>query len=441
MFSEGMFKDGGVYFIGIGGVSMSALACLLADCGVRVRGSDAKESAQTRKLAARGIPVSVGEDEVISENTVVYTGAIADGHPQLSAARRAGKRLMSRAELLGRVAEEYPNVISVSGCHGKTTCSAMISHILLSAGKAFTCHIGGEDASLGNYHMTGHDYFVTEACEFQRSFLSLRSSVAVVLNIDKDHTDCYADEEEIFGAFAEFASRSDKVVVNADDLRARALPHALSFGLHGGDVRAENLRSAEERYAFTVTEGGVPLVRVRLRLAGKVHVKNALAAYCTARLVGLSPSEIKAGLENFSGIKRRFECVGNYCGVPVICDYAHHPREISEVFHTAQKLCGGTVRLVFQPHTYTRTRDLMAEFVSALKEAENPIIYKTFAAREKFDAEGSAYTLVSKVPEAVYVQSPSQLEARLCAEGLHSDDLILVLGAGDIYDIMLGIVS
>lgn len=441
MFSEDFFKNGSFYFIGIGGVSMSALASLLVDFGAHVRGSDAKRSAQTDRLIREGISVLIGEEEEITEDTVVYTGAVNDGHPQLSAARRAGKRLITRAELLGMVAKEYSNVISVSGCHGKTTCSAMISHIFFCAEKKFTCHIGGEDLLLGNYHSTGREYFITEACEFQRSFLSLQSKIAVILNIDKDHTDCYSDEKAIFGAFAEFASAAEKVLVNADDKKARALPHALSYGLDSGNVRAENIRSDREKYSFTISEKGIPMIRVKLSLVGKVHIGNALAAYCAARLAGLTPQEIKPGIESFKGIKRRFEQVGRFCGVPVICDYAHHPREIQETFHTAQKLCSGTVRLIFQPHTYTRTRDLMSEFAGVLKEAENPIIYKTFAAREKFDAAGSAFALVSRIPEASYVQSPEQLKARLCADGLKSDDVILVLGAGDIYDVALGILD
>ena len=166
--------------------------------------------------------------------------------------------------------------------------------------------------------------------------------------------------------------------------------------MDSGNVRAENSRSDREKYSFTISEKGIPRIRVKLSLVGKVHVGNALAAYCAARLAGLTPQEIKPGIESFKGIKRRFEQVGRFCGVPVICDYAHHPREIQETFHTAQKLCS---------------------------------------------AAGSAFALVSRIPEASYVQSSEQLQARLCADGLKSDDVILVLGAGDIYDVALGILD
>ncbi len=429
-----MVLSSGCYFVGIGGVSMSALALLLKDSGVRVRGSDRQEGRFTRLLRERGIPVHIGEEEEIAEDLVVYTGAVDFSHPQLAAAKSAGKRFLTRAELLGRVAEEYSHVLSVAGCHGKTTCSCMLAHILRANGAPFACHIGGEDILLGNYFSAGKEFFVTEACEFQRSFLALHSDIAVILNCDRDHTDCYRDEEELFGAYATFAGQARSVVVNADDPRARTLPHTLSFGLYAGDIRAERLVSDREEYSFTITEKDVPVVRVRLHAVGKVHVYNALAAFAAARLAGFTGEEIKRGLEEFCGVRRRFEAVGTIAGMPVVCDYAHHPRELAATLSTAEKLCRGTVRVVFQPHTYTRTRDFMREFTEVLRRAESPIIYTTYSAREAYDFAGSAAALASRLPEARYVQSPEKLRQRL-AERPHKDDLILVLGAGDIYEI------
>ncbi len=432
--------ESGFYFIGIGGVSMSALARLLHDRGFSVRGSDMQESCFTKMLEGENIPVHIGETEYIQEETVVYTGAIAENHPQILQAKREGKRLIPRPELLGIIADSFPHVVSVAGCHGKTSTSSMLAHIFLEAKRPFTCHIGGEDLNLGNYHSTGGEYFLTEACEFQRSFLSLKSEIAVILNTDLDHTDCYKDEDEVFEAYVEFAARAKKLVVNSDDVRARMIPHSMSFGLYGGDIRAEKLRAVGEKYSFTVSERGIPLVRVRLNCVGMVMVYDALAAFATARLLGFSAEEIKRGLESYLGVGRRFEAVGTVGGVDVICDYAHHPREIAAVLKTARRICAGTVRVVFQPHTYTRTRDFLEDFVAVLKGLESPIIYKTFAARETFDAGGSAYTLVSKLPEAVYVQSPEQLKKRLL-EVTKKDDLILILGAGDIFQITKKIID
>ncbi len=437
MFSE-MFP-GGVYFVGIGGVSMSALARLLHTHGVSVRGSDAQASALTARLEREGIPVHIGESEEISEDTVVCTGAVDGSHPQIGAAVRAGKRLLPRAELLGRIAGEFPQTVSFAGCHGKTTATSMLSHILRGR-MPFTCHIGGEDRELSNCYSDGGEVFVTEACEFQRSFLALKSSIAVILNTDLDHTDCYPSEEELLSAYRAFAERADKVIVNADDVRARSLPHALSFGLHSGDIRACGLRSEGECYSFTVTERGIPLVRVRLSVVGKVHVYNALAAFAAARLMGISPQEAADGLSAFCGVRRRFERIGTFSGIPVISDYAHHPREIASAFQTAQALTEGTVRVVFQPHTYTRTRDLMEAFTAVLKAAEGPVIYHTYAARECFSLAGSAVLLAAHLPEAVYVQSPLQLE-RALLDHVRPGDLILVLGAGDIDAVMRGLLD
>ncbi|MGN0822787.1 MAG: UDP-N-acetylmuramate--L-alanine ligase [Candidatus Gallimonas sp.] len=424
--------------IGIGGVSMSALARLLRDGGFRVRGSDACDGETVRALRREGIPVSIGENEAVSGDVVVYTGAVREDHPQLTAARKAGKRLLTRAELLGAVAEEFPHVLSVAGCHGKTSCTCMLAHVFRAAGKPFTSHVGGEDLLLGNYHAAGREYFLTEACEYRRSFLSLKSECAIVLNVDRDHMDCYRDEEDLFDAFRTFAGRAKRAVVNADDPRARRIPHAVSFGLSNGEIRAERLQSENEKYSFTVTEGGIPLVRVKLNVVGSVFVTDALAAFAAARCYGLTAEEIARGLQSFRGVKRRFEQVGTFRGVPVVCDYAHHPREMSAALRTARSLCGGRVRLVFQPHTYSRTKDLADDFVAVLKEAGDPIVYKTYAAREPFDGEGSAYALVARVPEAVYVQTPEQLRRRLL-QSLGKDDLILALGAGDIYRIVKSI--
>ena len=423
--------------IGIGGVSMSALAMLLHERGVRVRGCDVRENAYTQKLRKAGVPVVIGE-EVIGEEDIVYTEAAA--HAAVTErARKAGKRLWRRAELLGRIAEGYPHVLAVAGCHGKTSATAMLSHVFAAADLAFTCHIGGDDISFGNYHGAGGEYLISEACEFRRSFLDLKSETAVILNTDLDHTDCYRSEDELFACYRAFAANAARAVVNADD-RAGTLPAALSFGLRGGDIRARHLFSEKERYTFTVSECGVPTAEVTLAVPGQVQIYNALAAYAAARLYQIAPAVIAEGLSSFRGVKRRFERVGAFCGVPVVCDYAHHPREIAAALDTAEGMCAGTVRLVFQPHTYTRTRDLMKDFVSVLKRAESPVIYRTYAAREPFCMDGSAVALASRLPEARYVQSPENLKKRLL-EGLGEADLVLVLGAGDIYDVVREILA
>ena len=440
MFSDSISDYKDYYFIGIGGVSMSALARRLHAKGIPVRGSDAVSSERTEALIREGIPVHIGTDEEITESAVVYTGATDGRHPQLAAAKQAGKRLIPRAEFLGMTAEEYPHVISVAGCHGKTSCTAMLSHVFLQDKKKFACHIGGDDADLGNFCSFGDEYFITEACEYKKSLLELKSECAIILNIDRDHMDCYRDESELTETFRCFAGQAEHAVVNAEDPRARALPHDITFGINSGDYRAVDLRSEYERYSFTVEERGIPLVRVRLCVEGRVQVLNALAAFAAARRYSFTADEIRAGLETFRGVKRRFERMGTLNGVPVICDYAHHPREIGATLLTAHKICRGNLFVIFQPHTYTRTKDLMKEFVSVFSDCENLLIYRTYAAREAFDAEGSAYALAGGLPQARYVQSAAQLKARL-SDAPQKDDLILVLGAGDIDQVVRGILD
>lgn len=425
--------------MGIGGVSMSALAEYLFDCGVSVRGTDQCESERTEYLRRLGIPVEIGDGNPHSERTIVYSEAVR-ARLDFTRLERAGKRLFSRAELLGKIASGFPTVVSVAGCHGKTTTTAMIAHLMAAAGKKFTSHIGGDDLDFRNYHNAGGDIFVTEACEYRRSFLSLKSSVAVILNVDKDHTDCYKNEEEIFEAFSAFARNGKRVIVNEGDKRARRIPHAVGFG-EGGDYEAKEVRSVGETYSFIACERGVPLAEIALNVVGKIEVQNALAAIAAARSLGLSREEIEAGFRSFRGVKRRFERVGTFRGVSVIADYAHHPREIAASIAAARGITKGTLHVVFQPHTYTRTRDLMEEFVSVLGQTENPIIYETYPAREEYLFEGSAARLVSRIGEGIYVNSPQTLARRLEETELKKGDLILALGAGNIYEITKSILD
>ncbi len=256
-----------------------------------------------------------------------------------------------------------------------------------------------------------------------------------MLNIDRDHMDCYRDERDLYEAFAEFASRAKYQVVSGENTRARSIAHTHSFGISAGDYRAENLRAVGEKYSFTVTERGRYLAEISLNVEGKVYVYNALAAIAVARCYGLSPDAIRRGLKRFCGVKRRFERVGRLQGAQVVCDYAHHPRELLASIRTAKAICKGRVQVLFQPHTYSRTKDLMDEFIHALKEADAPLLFPTYAAREAYDGEGSAVALAAKLPTAGYVRTLAQLKTRLDG-ALCENDMLLVLGAGDLYEQM-----
>lgn len=435
---KGLEKAKKIYFIGIGGISMSALAKFLSVCGYEVSGSDCMRGEETEALAFYGIRVYIGEDETRRDlktaDAVVYTDAIPLDHAELAQARKLSKKLYPRAELLGLICREFPNVIAVAGSHGKTTCTSMCAHVLKYAKLPFTAHIGGEDKEFGNFCWAGTEYFLTEACEYKKNLLKLKTSVAVLLNVDKDHMECYDGFSDLRECFRAYCSGANTAFVCADDENCVGLGDFPSFGVHNtlADYRATELRASGERYSFTVEEYGKAISRVRLNSIGRCNVYNALAAFAAARSLGLDEREIARGLENFTAVKRRFEKVGSYRGASFICDYAHHPREIASTVATAEGVCRGNLYVVFQPHTYSRTKLLLREFIETLRPIKNLMIYKTYPAREKYDAEGSAETLSRALGTCLYAENVYVLKTWL-KKTVREGDAVLFLGAGDIY--------
>lgn len=427
-----------IYFIGIGGISMSALAKFLSICGCEVSGSDANRSEETEALAFYGIKVFIGSDaerkELLSADAVVYTDAIAQDDAELVKAMISNKKMFARAELLGSICKEFSHVIAVAGSHGKTTCTSMCAHIFRSVGASFTAHIGGEDAAFGNFYSSGSEYFITEACEYKKNLLKIPANVGILLNIDRDHMECYRDEEELSDCFRRYCEAVQTAFVCADDERCLALGDFSTFGIRNmlADYRATELRANGERYTFTVEEYGKPLCRIKLNSIGKCNVYNALAAFAATRSFGFSEKEIVKGLETFTAVKRRFEKIGSYGGSVWICDYAHHPREIVASLATSEGICRGELYVVFQPHTFSRTRLLMQEFIDVLRPIKNLMIYKTFPAREKYDEEGSAKTLAQRVGSCLYSENIYVLKTWL-KKTVREGDVVLFLGAGDIY--------
>ena len=427
-----------LYFIGIGGVSMSALAKLAKMRGYDVSGSDGARSEQTENLAFYGIKARIGIDEndtaLLGADAVVYTDAIPREHKEFCRALQLNKQMYSRAEFLSLVAKNHATVITVAGSHGKTTCTSVCAHVLKGANAPFTAHIGGEDKTFGNFYTCGDEYFVTEACEYKKNLLKLPSNVAILLNIDKDHMECYKDEEDLQGCFRQYCQNAQTAFVCADDKKCLALGDFSSFGIDNvlSDYRAVKLKAVGEKYAFTVEEYGKELCRVKLDAVGRCNVYNALAAFAAMRSLGFDEREIVKGVEAFSSVKRRFERIGGYRGASFICDYAHHPREILSTVKTAEGICRGNLYVVFPPHTYSRTKLLMAEFVKVLREIKNLMIYKTYAAREKYDREGSALRLAENLGGSLYAENVYVLKTWLKST-IKEGDLVLFLGAGDIY--------
>ncbi len=426
-----------IYFIGIGGISMSALAKFLSTQGYEVLGSDGVRGEETENLAFYGVKVFIGEDgereQLKSADMVVYTDAIPSSHTELITAKKLKKRLISRADLLSVLSEAFSHTIAVAGSHGKTTCTSMCAHILKSVGVPFTAHIGGEDSVLGNFYISGDEYFITEACEYKRNILKIQPETAILLNIDRDHMECYRDETHLIDCFRKYCDGAKWAFVCADDTRCQNLGAYSTFGIDDilADYRATELRVNDEKYSFTVEEYGKPICRIRLNAIGRCNIYNALASFSAMRSYGFDEKEIKKGIESFQAVKRRFEKIGVYRGASFICDYAHHPKEILATLATAEGISKGALYVVFQPHTYSRTKLLLKDFIKVLKPVKNLMVYKTYSAREKYDEEGSASRLADCLG-CLYSENIYALKTWLKTT-LKEGDTVLFLGAGDIY--------
>ena len=424
-----------IFFIGIGGVSMSGLAIYMLRMGFEVAGSDLTANAQTARVEKEGGRIFIGHSAANIEGAeaVIVNSAIASDNPELCAARGKGIPIYSRAELLGMVAGSFENTIGIAGCHGKTTATAMCAHVLEECSGSCSAHIGGEDAEYYNLYLGGEKYFVTEACEYKGNFLMLRPNVAVVLNTDSDHLDCYRDADALAEAYRMYVKRAQAAILCGEDKIAKEVEAALTFGLTSYcDVGAENIRSNGGRYIFNVRIRNAIFERVRLNVFGRHNIYNALAAIAVAEYYGYPTALSVSGLQKFHGIRRRFELLGECNGARFIADYAHHPKEIAAVLATAREVSAGRLFVVFQPHTYSRTRMLFEDFLKVLLPLENLVIYKTYAAREFFDAQGSALTLSESLPNSLYMDSLRQMKMYLHCT-LHAGDTVLFLGAGDIY--------
>lgn len=419
----------GFYFIGIGGVSMSGLAKFLLSLGKKIGGSDIRESEYTEELEKLGVKISYGaaKGSVAEYEAVVYTDAIPENDFHLCEARALDKILISRGQLLKSVSKLFGEVIAISGCHGKTTCTAMLAHVFERAGKKFAAHIGGRDNKFSNFYFCGYDYFITEACEYKKNFLLLEPDLAVVLNEGADHLECYGSRQNLIAAYNGFLNSAKKSVC------LKGLADGVTFGFENADYSAADMCERGGKYSFGVYERDNKLGDISLSVYGRHNVLNALAATAVARSAGLEAGPILSALSDFSGVERRFEDIGSINGAKCIADYAHHPDEIAASISAAQKITGGRLVVVFQPHTYSRTKNLFGEFVEVLSGCENLLIYKTYAAREYFDDCGSALTLSQSVKSSRYGDNIFDIEDFLL--NVKAEDTVLFLGAGDIYDI------
>lgn len=427
------------YFLGIGGVSMSALALLLKHMGKRVQGCDREQGDCTERLNKEGVDVLIGsfDPNFGGCDAIVYTDAVDDSDRSRACAMRTGKILLSRGELLKAVSDRFAVKIAIAGSHGKSTCTAMTAHIFMSAKRKLACHVGALDRAFGNEYMDGNDYFITEACEYRRNLLWLKPDIAVVLNTEPDHMDTYGDEQHLLNTYSEFCRKSGKSIKLYGELGDVS---AVTFGFDArADFHAAAVKGIRGKYSFRLYERDKCLGDVSLGVYGKHNVLNALAASSVARMCGISFNEIRDGLSRFCGMARRFENIGSINGTPAIADYAHHPGEIKAAIKTARQLTDGKLYVIFQPHTYSRTRTLFSQFVNVLSNVDKLLIYRTYAAREYFDDAGSALTLSRAIRRSVYADSSEQICSFI--SGADKGDLVLILGAGDIYYIARSLVD
>ena len=417
-----------IHFVGVGGVSMNSLAKYLFSRGVRVTGSDARMSDASLQLNQLGIKTQLGHkpDYIKTADLVVATGAIADDNPEIVYAKAHGIEVVSRAEMLGEICKDFDKVIAVAGCHGKSTTSAMIYSILRASGASVSCHIGAQTQDARMQY--GDEYLVVEACEFKRSFLHIKPYLAVITNVEKDHLDCYKDLTDIQNTFRQFADSAQYVIVG-QNLTTEFL------GVKKQDyvVQKVYFDSTAQLTEFSiVTDRCVPIT---ISTLGGYNVDNATLSARVAWFLGFSDCAIVNGLRDFKPVARRSQLIGKFNDADVVIDYAHHPTEIRQ-FYEAMKFVYHEMLFIFQPHTYTRTKALLGDFVETLKTIDNLVIYKEYSARETSSMGVSSKQLVDILKQngvkAKYAGNKSSLQ-RLMKKTDY--DAILFVGAGDIASI------
>ena len=429
---------GRVHLVGIGGVSMRPLGLVLQGMGLIVTGSDMNSSVSTDELIAQGIRVHIGHraENIEGADCVVRTAAAHNDNPEIAAARAAGTPVFERAQAWGVIMQEYKHAICISGTHGKTTTTSMMTHILMAAQWDPTVMIGGYLPLLHASHRVGQgDAIIMESCEYCNSFLNFYPTLAVVLNIEEDHLDFFKDLQDIEHSFRQFASiATGGVLANGDDantLETLAGMEIVTFGQgEHNRIRGVN-NSADWRHLDVVCDGKL-YCHLDLGVIGKHNAMNALAAAGAAWMLGIDGADVSAGLATFRGAGRRLEYKGVFNGADVYDDYAHHPGEIACTIDAMRNLDYKRIVLAFQPHTYTRTHALFQNFVEQLCRPDVTILAEIYAARERNDIGISSMDLANQIPGAIYCRTLPDVTEKL-KEIVRPGDVVITMGAGDIY--------
>ena len=449
MFELDFKKPIHVYFVGIGGISMSGLAEVLLSEGFRISGSDMKESPLTNKLSSLGATIYYGQtvshiDE--SVDLVVYTAAIHEDNPEYIAMKELGIPSLTRAELLGQLMRNYKIPIAVSGTHGKTTTTSMVAEVLLASDTDPTLSIGGILKSIeGNIRVGKSPYFVTEACEYTNSFLSFFPKIGIILNVEEDHMDFFKDIHDIVDSFHNFAAllpADGSLIINDEIEHKEAIMNLLDCNIirygftpdcdyYASDISYDELGHG----IYTLIRKNLPPCRVELGVPGRHNISNSLATFALSDLLQLPEANTLKALKAFSGTDRRFEYKGQLGGITIIDDYAHHPTEITATLTAAANFPHKRLWCIFQPHTYTRTKAFLKEFAQSLSAADKIILAPIYAARETDTLGISSLTLKEEIEklgkECLHFDTFDEIENFLLQNSINGD-LLITMGAGDI---------
>lgn len=441
-----------IYFIGIGGISMSGLAEILLENGCQISGSDIQLSGLTRRLQDKGAIIYEGHDaqNIKEVDLVVYTAAIKDDNPEMIEAEKQNIPIMDRASLLGQIMETYPFAIGVAGTHGKTTTTSMLSTMMNRAGLDPTILVGGElDEIGGNVRIGQSEYFITEACEYMDSFLKFQPFLAIVLNIERDHLDYFKDIHHIYSSFLKYVllvPKSGFVIGCGDDRLVSKLMKELqcqlvSYGIDHNcdwmarDINYDNLGNSE----FRVENKGRDLGRFTLKVPGKHNIYNALASIAACDIMNISIDVMRESLLRYYGTHRRFEVKGKTSNqITILDDYAHHPTEVKATITAALNYPHNQLWCIYQPHTYTRTKELFQEFTEAFHGVDHLIFTDIYAAREKDPGDINSRMLAEAISEkgknSIYLSDFGEI-ANYVRKNAKPGDLVTTMGAGNVYQI------
>ena len=427
-----------VHLVGIGGVSMRPLGLVLKDMGMLVTGSDMNSSVSTDELIAKGIHVAIGHQaaNIQGADCVIRTAAAHNDNPEIAAARTKGIPMFERAQAWGVIMQAYRNAVCVSGTHGKTTTTSMVTHILMEADFDPTVMIGGYLPLLHAGHRVGSgDTIVLESCEYCDSFLNFYPTLAVILNVEADHLDYFKDLADVQKSFRQFAELSTNgVLANGDDPHVQKALEGMeyiSFGFQPENrVTATNI-CPDWQHLDVVCDGSF-YCHLDLKVLGRHNALNALAAAGTAWMLGVPGEAVTKGLAAFSGADRRMQYKGSFNGADIYDDYAHHPDELSATIEAMRSMNYKRMVVAFQPHTYTRTKALFHDFVRELKKADHVVLTEIYAARERNTVGISSADLARQIPGSVYCETLPQVTEYLRSIA-REGDVILTVGAGDIY--------